>query len=104
MIVERGFSFPSGHSMLGMAAWGIAAVVVGRSRLPPGVRLTAVAGVVVLIGLIGLSRVYLGVHYPTDVVAGWLAGGVGVLVFAHLTRPGGPEAEPVSPGGSEPDA
>lgn len=86
-IVEaRGFSFPSGHSALGMVAWGILGVLVMRSRLPVGVRrgIVAVLGLIVL--LIGLSRVWLGVHYPTDVLAGWTAGAVVVLVYARLTR------------------
>jgi undecaprenyl-diphosphatase len=86
IIEERGFSFPSGHSALGMVAWGILGVLVMRSRLPLGVRrgVVAVLGVVIL--LVGLSRVWLGVHYPTDVLAGWTAGAVIVLVYARLTR------------------
>lgn len=86
LIVERGFSFPSGHAMLGMTAWGIVAVVIARSDLPVALRRVLVGACVVLIVLIGLSRVYLGVHYPSDVVAGWTAGAVIVLVYAEFTR------------------
>ncbi|MGH2418208.1 MAG: phosphatase PAP2 family protein, partial [Candidatus Limnocylindria bacterium] len=91
IVEERGFSFPSGHSALGMVAWGVLGVLVMRSRLPPGVRrgIVAVLGVVIL--LVGLSRVWLGVHYPTDVLAGWTAGAVIVLVYARLTRRVSPE-------------
>jgi undecaprenyl-diphosphatase len=88
---ERGFSFPSGHSALGMVAWGVLAVLVMRSRLPLNVRRGVVAVLGVLIVLIGLSRVWLGVHYPTDVLAGWTAGAVIVLVYARLTRRVSPE-------------
>lgn len=91
IVDERGFSFPSGHSALGMAAWGILGVLVMRSRLPLGVRRAIVAVLVILILLIGLSRIWLGVHYPTDVLAGWTAGAVIVLVFARLTRRVSPE-------------
>lgn len=91
IVDERGFSFPSGHSALGMAAWGILGVLVMRSRLPLGVRRGIVAVLLVLIILIGLSRIWLGVHYPTDVLAGWTAGAVIVLVFARLTRRVSPE-------------
>ena len=91
IVAERGFSFPSGHSALGMAAWGILGVLVMRSRLPLGVRRGIVAVLVVLIVLIGLSRIWLGVHYPTDVLAGWTAGAVIVLVYARLTRRVSPE-------------
>jgi membrane-associated phospholipid phosphatase len=86
LIVERGFSFPSGHSALGMVAYGILAVLVGRSRLPRPWRTAFVVVLGMLVALIGISRIWLGVHYPTDVIAGWAAGGVVVLAYAALTR------------------
>lgn len=86
ILMERGFSFPSGHAALGMVAWGVLAVLLNRSRLPTEVRRGLVVGLGVLVFLIGLSRVWLGVHYPTDVLAGWTAGAVVVLLFARLTR------------------
>jgi undecaprenyl-diphosphatase len=86
IVNEPGYSFPSGHSVLGMVGWGILAVLVSRTRLPRSVRVAAVAGMAVLVLLIGVSRVYLGVHYPTDVIAGWTLGGVIVLLYARLTR------------------
>ena len=86
VLVEHGFSFPSGHSALGMVAYGVLAVLVSRSRLPQHVRRGAIVALLVLVGLIGLSRVWLGVHYPTDVIAGWAAGGVIVLIYAALSR------------------
>jgi undecaprenyl-diphosphatase len=69
-----------------MVAYGVLAVLVSRSRLPRVVRRIVMVALAVLIGLIGLSRVWLGVHYPTDVLAGWAAGGVIVLVYAAITR------------------
>lgn len=91
IVVERGFSFPSGHSALGMVAYGVLAVLISRSRLPLAVRWIVILALAVLIGLIGVSRVWLGVHYPTDVLAGWAAGGVIVLVYAAITRRVSPE-------------
>lgn len=90
VIVEHGFSFPSGHSALGMVAYGVLAVVVSRSALPRAARSAIVVALGLLVGLIGLSRIWLGVHYPTDVLAGWSAGAVVVLVYAALTRPESP--------------
>ena len=90
IIVEHGFSFPSGHSALGMVAYGVVAVVVSRSGLSRQVRAAILFGLGVLVGLIGLSRIWLGVHYPTDVLAGWTAGAVVVLVYAAVTRPESP--------------
>ena len=83
---EPGFSFPSGHAALGMVAWGVMAVLVSRSRVPRLLRLAAISALVVLVLLIGLSRVYLGVHFATDVLAGWTAGAVVVVLYARLTR------------------
>lgn len=86
ILVEHGFSFPSGHASLSMVAYGILAVLIGRSFLPRGPQLAATGVVVALVFLVGLSRVWLGVHYPSDVIAGWVAGGTVVLVYASLTR------------------
>jgi undecaprenyl-diphosphatase len=91
LVAERGFSFPSGHATTSMVAYGVLAVLIGRSRLPRAVRLSVAFVLGVLVGLIGISRVWLGVHYPTDVLAGWLVGGVVVLAYAELTRRVSPE-------------
>lgn len=86
IIVERGFSFPSGHATLSMVAYGVLAVLVTRSRLARGIRVGVIAGLGVVVALVGVSRVWLGVHYPTDAIGGWTAGAVIVLLFAYLTR------------------
>lgn len=87
VIVEHGFSFPSGHAALAMVAYGIVAVMVARSSLPDGLRRAIVVACAITVFLVGVSRVWLGVHYPTDVIAGWAAGGVVVLLYAELSRP-----------------
>lgn len=67
-------SFPSAHAMVGVVAWftlaGIAAGFVKPGRLKMFMWLSAVVTVL----LVGVSRVYLGVHWPSDILAGWLAG------------------------------
>ncbi len=79
-----GYGFPSGHALNSTATYGLIAVVVWRSGLPLALRLVvAVAGVTLPI-LIGLSRIALDVHHPTDVLAGWLAGVVFVALGATL--------------------
>ncbi len=69
-----GWSFPSGHSATSIALFATLAIVVGRHCDGP-VRLALLVILGALIAAVGLSRVYLGAHYPTDVLGGWLLGG-----------------------------
>lgn len=73
VFAAQAFSFPSGHAMVSAAFYLFVAYLswrILRGRL----RLVVVAGLLTLIGLIGVSRLYLGVHFFTDVVAGYLTG------------------------------
>lgn len=67
-------SFPSGHSMLSAIIYLTLAVLVARLLQRRTLRIYVIAVSLLLVGLIGLTRIYLGVHYPTDVLAGWTAG------------------------------
>jgi undecaprenyl-diphosphatase len=66
---ETTYSFPSGHAM-GSATLALAIILLSW---PTAWRGLAIAGSVAFVLLIGLSRVYLGVHYPSDILAGWTA-------------------------------
>lgn len=103
IVVERGFSFPSGHATLSMIAYGVLAVFVTRSRWPRGFRVAIVVGLVVVVFLVGISRIWLGAHHPTDVLGGWTAGAVVVLLFASLTR-GVPKEPAAAAVGADPGA
>ena len=76
LLTARGFSFPSGHAMGSLLAYGMLAYLVWRQMDNPRGRAALVGCTLVLILLIGLSRLYLGVHYFSDVVAGYAAGTV----------------------------
>ena len=67
-------SFPSGHAMGSLICYGSIAYVTGRLAPEPRLRKTTWIGAGVIILAIGISRMYLGVHYPSDVVAGYIAG------------------------------
>lgn len=69
-----GYSFPSGHSLISMALYGFLAYLVFRNSHWPGPGRVLGIGLILLPVLIGISRVYLGVHYPSDVLAGWAVG------------------------------
>jgi undecaprenyl-diphosphatase len=67
-------SFPSGHAMSAFIAYGSVAYIVGRLEPTLRMRVSTWAIAALLIVAIGVSRIYLGVHYPSDVIAGFLAG------------------------------
>ena len=79
-----GYSFPSGHTLNSTVTYGLLAMVAWRSRLPVLARGVFVAIGVAIPILVGLSRVALGVHFPSDVLAGWLAGVAFVALGACL--------------------
>lgn len=88
------FSFPSGHSMNSFVFFGfVAYVLITYCVAHKAPQVVVVVLFSLLIGLIGFSRIYLGVHYFTDVTAGFLAGGVVLIllikIHQRLTEPAG---------------
>lgn len=74
LVVAQGFSFPSGHSAGSMMIYGFMLIIAHQRLTSKPIRLLVEGFFLALIFLIGLSRIYLGVHYPTDVLAGFLLG------------------------------
>lgn len=72
------FSFPSGHAASSVVVFGLVGYLLMHS-LPSLYGIVAAVITGLFIVLIGVSRVYLGAHYPTDVIAGWLIGSVGLI-------------------------
>lgn len=69
-------SFPSGHAMSSALVYLTLAMLVARTRPSRGVRVYLISCAIMLTLIIGCSRVYLGVHWPSDVIAGWGVGGM----------------------------
>ena len=84
--IPRTYSFPSGHSLFSFCFYGVlAGLLAGRVRsMSARLLIWLVAALLVL--LIGLSRIYLGVHYPSDVFAGYLAGTIWAATMVALDR------------------
>jgi undecaprenyl-diphosphatase len=94
--IVHSLSFPSGHAMTSLIAYGAVAYLVARLEPKPVMRRFTWTLAVVIVLAIGTSRMYLGVHYPSDVLGGYLAGlawlafvasGVTAIRFFEPRRP-----------------
>ena len=79
-------SFPSGHSMMSAVTYLTLGALLARSRERKRLKAYFLLLAVLLTVLVGVTRVYLGVHWPTDVLAGWTAGAVWALLCWLLAR------------------
>lgn len=76
LVHEHSFSFPSGHSVLAMVLYGVIVYKTQDKLRSRWAKAALVAGALLMVAGIGVSRVYLGVHYPSDVAAGYFVGAV----------------------------
>jgi len=81
-----GAAFPSGHTTEGTAVFLMLAVLAAASRPAWGQKVAAATGGLLVAALIGFSRLYLGVHWLTDVLAGYALGGLWLCVLLVITR------------------
>lgn len=89
LVAETSASFPSGHTLGSTVVILAVAGVLLKGTRSAGVRATTVVAAVSAVLMIGLSRLYLGVHWATDVLAGWLLGAAvvaGLVAVAALHR------------------
>ncbi|AFY95414.1 phosphatase PAP2 family protein [Chamaesiphon minutus] len=81
LITDMTYSFPSGHATGSMVVYGFLAYILAKQWLKYQIYIYAIASMVIV--SIGFSRLYLGVHYPTDIIAGY---GIGFLWLATCLR------------------
>ncbi len=97
LIAEQGFSFPSGHSMVAMAFYGLFIWMIWRYETDARLKWLKSAGFAAIILLVGFSRIYLGVHYFSDVVAGWCVSYLWLVFFTQVIAKRLMPPEPVPP-------
>lgn len=85
-IVQSGFSFPSGHATMAAVFYATLAVILVTALRSNWLRTIVILVASTMIVWIGLSRIYLGVHYPSDVLAGWAAGILWALLVLVAER------------------
>lgn len=84
LVEESGYSFPSGHSMVSMAFYGIIIYLVYKNVSNKYLKWILIILLSLLILSIGFSRIYVGVHYFTDVVGGFLLGLAYLIIYINI--------------------
>ena len=80
LIQESGYSFPSGHAFMSVIFYGMICYFIYQACKNKWQKIILLIVTAILIFLIGYSRIYLGVHWVSDVLAGWIIGGA-ILAF-----------------------
>lgn len=87
LVVETGFSFPSGHSMVAMAFFGLLIWLVWKYKTDSTMRIISCVCFAFIIVLMGISRIYLGVHYASDVIAGFCVSLAWLALYTRIVAP-----------------
>lgn len=86
LIDETGYSFPSGHSMVNSAFYGLIIYFIWKNVKNEKIRNLSCIALGILIVLIGISRIYLGVHYSSDVIGGFTISVVYLIAFISVFK------------------
>ena len=86
LVIENGYSFPSGHSMVSFAFYGFLIYLINKNLKNKKIKYPLIILLGLLILLIGISRIYLGVHYVTDVLGGYIIGLIYLIVFIKILK------------------
>ncbi len=84
LVEEDGYSFPSGHSMLTIGVYGLLIYLIYKSNIKSSTKKILITLLTIIILVVGLSRMYLGVHYPSDVIGGYLITLAYLILFAPV--------------------
>lgn len=86
LVIENGYSFPSGHSMISMAFYGYLIYIIYNHKDNIKIKWILIALLSILILLIGVSRIYLGVHYASDVIGGFCFGIAYLIIYISILK------------------
>lgn len=86
IIKEFGYSFPSGHSMVGMAFYGLLIYLIYKKIKNKSLKVLLIILLSFLILMIGISRIYLGVHYTSDVLAGFVISISYLILYINVSK------------------
>lgn len=86
LIEETGYSFPSGHSMVSMAFYGFIIYLIWKKVENKKIKYTLCTILTILMLAIGISRIYLGVHYASDVIAGFLISLSYLVLYTSIAK------------------
>ena len=84
LVVETSYSFPSGHTMASVTIYGILLYLLNKTDLKSGLKNTLRVILFILPIFIGISRIYLGAHFATDVIGAYLVSSILLLVTTYL--------------------
>ena len=86
LIKEKGYSFPSGHSLTSMAFYGLIIYLIYNSKLKRQEKIIYITLFSIFILIVGLSRIYLGVHFFTDVVGGFTFSICFLIIYTSIIK------------------
>lgn len=86
LVDETGLSYPSGHSMVGLAFYGFIAYLLYENSKNKKHQIAIITFFTITILIIGFTRIYLGVHYLTDVIGGFLLGTIYLITYINIIK------------------
>ena len=84
MVTQGGYSFPSGHSMTAVIFYGVLAIIICSMLKTFHKKILVVLLTTMLVLILGFSRIYVGVHWPSDVLAGFMLGCAYLIIFKYV--------------------
>lgn len=84
LVEEVGYSFPSGHAMMSLAFYGFLIYIIWKTKMKNKTKKMLTSILMFLILLIGISRICLGVHYPSDIIAGFVLSSAYLILFIKI--------------------